>query len=265
MHSPLVRQEYTVSYRAMAGMFSQLVVTTKSTLEKNRFIMLYQVVMEDVKIFAPTFRRMIVAAIDRHEGSCNFGRVPGIAGCAHHQAVKAQIPSQYPDFAFILECINFMTQHAADCPCMASALLQVGGEIDRRSKHWLAGAQEPAGIPDATTLALSRVTYGTAKTRIDEDLKHQISVEMLKNRELTNANDFIRHTGAASSSASGTQWALHHCLRSQAASFLAFEETQRYRVATDGTRLGKPAEETNVYLVTDPLQKLGTDAAPQVQ
>jgi len=100
--------------------------------------------------------------------------------------------------------------------------------------------------------------------RIDEDVKKACTVTLLNSRQIRGSSDFLRSTGGAATSSSGRSWEHDHVCRAQASALIAFEGWRLVRIALDGSRVGKPAEETYVYHLWESTKNLFFPLAPQV-
>ena len=94
--------------------------------------------------------------------------------------------------------------------------------------------------------------------------KQACTVTLLTDRSIRGSTDFLRSTGGSAFSSSARQWENNHTLRAQADAMLAFEDWKLIRIAFDGSRLGKPAEETYVYLLWEATKDKFFPMAPQV-
>ena len=74
----------------------------------------------------------------------------------------------------------------------------------------------------------------------------------------------MRSTGSAAPPSSSRQWETNHTLRAQAAALKGFEGWRFVRIALDGSRLGRPAEETYVYMMWEVIVNKFFPMAPQV-
>ena len=87
---------------------------------------------------------------------------------------------------------------------------------------------------------------------------------MLIDRTIRGSTDFLRSTGGAAYPSSARVWERNHVLRAQAAALISFAGWKHVRIALDGSRLGKLAEETYVYLCLEAVTDTFFPMAPQV-
>ena len=90
------------------------------------------------------------------------------------------------------------------------------------------------------------------------------TVTLLTRRAIRGSTDFLRSTGGSAYSSSARLWERNHAIRAQAAALIAFDGWKFPRIALDGSRLGKPAEETYVYCMWEAVTSKFFPMAPEV-
>ena len=154
---------------------------------------------------------------------------------------------------------------AKACCTIMPVLISIGSYLNMKASLTHCAKDGPVdAAAKAAQLAVGRMSYGNKKMRIDEDVKKAATVSLLTECQIRTAADFVRCTGAAASTASARGWELDHITRSQAAAVCAFQGWRYIRIALDGSRIGKPAEETYVYWLLEGPTKLFFPLAPQV-
>ena len=164
----------------------------------------------------------------------------------------------------LAQALNYLFKEARACATARACLVSLRRWVDQRCVAALGDAAEDSVAQSAAAMvSTGRVSYGSKRLRIDEDLKNAAAVQLLNSKDIKNTNSFLRATGASSSVSTGRLWQTNHVLRSQAAALDSFEGISHVRVATDGSRIGKPAEETNVYILSDRVTGFKFPMAPQ--
>lgn len=89
------------------------------------------------------------------------------------------------------------------------------------------------------------------RQRVDEDMKHFIAVQAVRNKQTRSGSTLLRGIGVACSSA-GPKWEAAELAAYQVAGKRVFETSCVLCVVSDGARLGDPPEETIAYMIWSP-------------
>ena len=184
--------------------------------------------------------------------------------CEHTVEVDAAIASsdtnQWP---IIVEILGLARGKVPVCQRMRVALemfwqylvAKCNGAI-HRDEHLCGMSSDP--------LVQDRFANGPKRQRVDEDYKRTVVVNAVSAGRAKCASQLIRAHGPGVDTTCGARWEEDDCLKLMAAAMLDFKTITHLHVCEDGSRIGKPAQETIVYLAWSAFSQKATYPPPQV-
>lgn len=185
--------------------------------------------------------------------ACVVGARPGGVGpaaggvCIHAQELGRKMKffevAQTPAHVFLAELLANLFAESADCECLrrwcTCILQQIRQSVDAAdfSEQWSDNALKHGVLPG-----------GQERRRVDEDLRRQVSVDVVSKKMATSASRWCQASGELSEQL-GDTFDNRSCREYVAAGMLSMSKGNNYSIAFDAFRLGEPAVETNLYLL----------------
>jgi hypothetical protein len=207
-------------------------------------------------------RKAVVARIiDLNVVFCNSGPVrPG--GWCHHLD-EDLVDFMNPRAAYTWDFfIDGLVKLFGCCDCRA-ATCSLEAVVQSLAVAIDAAIEAECEGVEATPQGLLELASGCRKRRrVDEDFKRHITETMFRNRQARSTGSVLRHFLPVDAS-TGRQWEKAYVLQH----FFANKNLMTCKsvtcVAEDGSKQGRPCEETLLFFVWDAEKDLATIAAPQ--
>ena len=264
LHDPKIRQEFTAGAAAIMYILMKGAVKVKTNEERMRYRAMLRAFLRLLGVDYSSLRYRIHELMAAHCQECVTLVAQAYKFCEHSAYVQIGIPAE-EDWEALCDTINYMFLQSHTCASNTSVLKGLAAWIMQRAANKFEGACEDSsnGTRAARIAAQGRRLYGDKKIRIDEDFKNLTTVSLHYTKSITNSASYLRSSGSGCTAASGRRWMDLHVRRSQAAAIEHYSTLRHARVAVDGCRLGKPARDTNVFLLKEPRLGTAFPLAPQ--
>lgn len=185
-------------------------------------------------------------------GACAIGarrQEPGddTAACVHArslgQRMGAHCVAQTPPHTFLAELLVASFGEASDCLCLRRWCAYLMEEVQRivsttgLLEHWSNDALKYGVLPG-----------GQKRRRVDEDLRKQVSVDVVRAKRVASGASWCKATGFLSEQL-GNTFDNRSCREYLAAGRACMPTAKIFSIAFDASRIGQPAVDANMFLL----------------
>ena len=261
-----VRQEYTSSTIGTLCIMVHSLVHRKCEEEWVRWAAIFSMFFLQLGLDYRIVRYRIMELITAFSDKCGTIDSELQSHCMHADAVKRELTvgGTYKDLAGAL---HYMIHKVGERGTFRKVMQELAEWLELKCyvKHIgeIENVSLAAGV--AACGGSRRNLYGGKKLRIDEDFKAACTGSVVQQKMATNAYQFLRTSASGVHVRSAYKWIERHICKGQAAAIEQFAGYRHVRIATDGSRHGKPPTESNLFLAWVPKMKLCFPLAPQVR